>query len=278
MSDTLHLFNTEDAKAYGVVPAIILYDIRIYIRGKISRDEARQTIKDGELAGQERHWIYDSINSISSRHPYLTKDEVRRAMEKLLKKGVLIRGYYNQTPYDRTSWWALKDESIVVLPKSSMIPDVAELPNACGTIAKSNWQGCQIELAELPNPIGTIAKSYKGTIEPLLNPIEPSSSTVEYVNLPQWNLIKLTQTEIDKIKTRFADNNMGRDDIHYALSQFQDWAESNPLKFKKRKSHYLCLIDWPMRKAMEQKAMKLRLEREANYLAQSEKGKWDDDE
>jgi hypothetical protein len=280
MTDNLHLFNTEDAKVYGVVPAIILYDIRIYIRGKISRDESRHKIKDGELAGQERHWIFDSINSISSRHPYLTKSEVRRSMEKLLAEGVLVRGYFNQTPYDRTSWWALKDEPIVEKEKSSMILDVSDLTNGCAEFDKSNCQDCQIELSEMTNPIAESDKSYKGTIEPYRTTIEPYRE--DFVELPKWNLIKLTQGEVDKIKTKFAESNMGRDDIHFALTQFQCWAEENPAKFKKRGSktgsHYFCIIDWPMRKAMEQKAAKLRLEREANYLAKSEKGNYDDDE
>ena len=47
--------------------------------------------------------------------PYLTGKQIRRALEELVKADIIITGNFNANSYDRTLWYAFKDESIFLL-------------------------------------------------------------------------------------------------------------------------------------------------------------------
>jgi acyl-CoA thioesterase FadM len=67
-----HHFNIEDAKKYGIVEAVILHNIRFWIM----KNKANNThLHDGE------YWTYNSVSAFTELFPYLTKDQIRRALE-----------------------------------------------------------------------------------------------------------------------------------------------------------------------------------------------------
>lgn len=97
----IHSFDTEDAKKYGVIEAIVLSNFRFWI----SHNKAnKRHFYDG------RFWTFNSVSAFEELFPYLTYNQIRRVIENLCNAGVLITGNYNNSSYDRTKWYAFFDE------------------------------------------------------------------------------------------------------------------------------------------------------------------------
>lgn len=94
-------FSVEMATKYGVIPAILIEN---FIGWK------KNNKTDGEHFYDGRTWTCNSKKELSKLFPYLSEKQIRYAIDKLLEQGVLITGNYNKTPYDRTLWYAFKDE------------------------------------------------------------------------------------------------------------------------------------------------------------------------
>ena len=127
-----HSFDIEDAKLYGVNEAILLYNISYW--AKYNKANGKNyyeidSVQYPELVGQKRYFTYNSIKAFSELFPYFSVDQVRLVIKKLCEKGVLIKGCYNKSSYDRTIWYALfNEESIGVNTQSHL----AEIPNQLG--------------------------------------------------------------------------------------------------------------------------------------------------
>lgn len=123
-----HIFDIEIAQEYGVITAVILEHMSYW---EVKHRGNKENFHDG------RYWIYNSIAAWELIFPYLTKDKIRYALDKMEKDGLLLSGNYNQTGYDRTKWYALTDRAMALL----------KIPN-------SIWENSQMDLAKKPNGFG----------------------------------------------------------------------------------------------------------------------------
>lgn len=94
-------FESEDAKVYGINAAIILYNIKFWI---LKNKANNVHFHDGH------YWTYNSVRAWEELFPFLTKKQIRTALDILLRDGVLIQGNYNSIAFDRTRWFAFADE------------------------------------------------------------------------------------------------------------------------------------------------------------------------
>lgn len=74
-----------------------------------------KNIHDGKV------WTYNSVRAFAEIFPYWTGKQVKRIIDSLVKQDVLITGNFNDTKYDRTTWYAFTDAFIqrgfIHLPK-----------------------------------------------------------------------------------------------------------------------------------------------------------------
>jgi len=103
MKEPCHAFNSGLARLYGAECAILITHFQYWINhnkrmGKNSRDG--------------RTWTYQTRAEICNHFPYLSQKEVRNLLEKLVNFGVLIKGNYNRCKFDKTMWYAFKNEKI----------------------------------------------------------------------------------------------------------------------------------------------------------------------
>ena len=98
MSKYNHYFNTQDAKDYGMVEAVILAHMKFWLDKNKSEGS---NIKDGRV------WTFNSYKAFATHFDYLTEKQVRRAILKLEELGVLVSGSYNRWPGDRTKWYSI---------------------------------------------------------------------------------------------------------------------------------------------------------------------------
>lgn len=59
---------------------------------------------------EERTWMYQSIPEIACHFPYLSEQQIRDAISILVKHNYILKGNFNENKFDRTNWYALKNE------------------------------------------------------------------------------------------------------------------------------------------------------------------------
>jgi len=110
-----HSFDINLASIYGIPEAIIIHHFQHWI--SINKRLGRN-FKDGKT------WTYQTHEEICAHFPYLSKEEVRETIERLATgksrrsksdelefEPVLIKGNFNKTPFDKTTWYAFSNNS-----------------------------------------------------------------------------------------------------------------------------------------------------------------------
>ena len=98
-----HHFGVDMAAQYGIPCAILAQEIFYWV----SRNAAEgRNIHDG------RAWMYQTLSALEKLHPYLTRKQIRVALDKLVDAGLVVKGQYNKNPYDRTVWYSLTDAGV----------------------------------------------------------------------------------------------------------------------------------------------------------------------
>lgn len=97
-----HSFNIEFAEEYRSIEiAVLIHHFQHWI---MVNKRSKRNLKEG------RTWSYQTLSDIAAHFPYLSFKQIRSNMEKLIEKGILIKGNFNLHKYDRTCWYAFQDE------------------------------------------------------------------------------------------------------------------------------------------------------------------------
>ena len=112
-----HHFNTEYALKYGIEEAIVINNLQFWITK--NRANKKHFIEN-------RTWTYNSYKAFSEIFPYWNEHKMKRILDSLVEKEILLRENYNKSGYDRTCWYAFKDESSFLQNYNN---HVAELQN-----------------------------------------------------------------------------------------------------------------------------------------------------
>src|SRR5580765_1621902 len=122
-----HAFSVEYAELYGIECSIILTHMQFWI-------EQNQAI--GRNFHDGRTWMYQTQAEIAACYTYMSEDIVFRTIKKLLDLKILIKGNYNKTPFDKTTWYAFENEIKFTKPRNRGI-DVAESRNPHREVAET---------------------------------------------------------------------------------------------------------------------------------------------
>jgi len=129
-----HSFDINLATEYGVHSAIIIHHFQHWIT---FNKRTNRNLHDG------RTWSYQTLDDIAAHFPYLSKSQVYELIERLCSgKGrrskkdgqefepILIKGNYNKTAFDKTTWYAFKnEEKFIVLAQAKI--DGGSSQNPC---------------------------------------------------------------------------------------------------------------------------------------------------
>ena len=96
-----HHFEVEDAQTYGVEKAVILYNLKYWIRHNMA---------NGVHCYENRTWTYNSAEAFTELFPYFNAQKIARLLRQLEEADVIMSGCYNKKGYDRTKWYAFVDE------------------------------------------------------------------------------------------------------------------------------------------------------------------------
>lgn len=102
----IHRFKVALAKEYGIEEAILIDDFRYQIARNKANDK---NFFDG------RYWTYNSQKAYVETFPYLSAGQIKRIINNLVDKGILMKGNYNVNQYDRTNWYAFTDFGLSIV-------------------------------------------------------------------------------------------------------------------------------------------------------------------
>lgn len=137
LSSTHHSFDIHLAEEYGVNEAIIIHHFQHWIGVNMRKKNGKKT-----SFREERWWTYQTVSDIAAHFPYLSESEVVNIIEKLcLGKGrrsngekkfepVLMKGNFNKTPFDRTTWYSfVNQKKFTKLAQAKMEEGQSQNPN-----------------------------------------------------------------------------------------------------------------------------------------------------
>lgn len=102
-------FDPDIAADVGTDAAIIYENIWYWINFNRSQDNQSHFFEN-------KWWTYNSIKGFNDLFFYLTEKQIRHCLDKLIEKDYLIKGNFNDTPYDRTLWYSLGQKGQMDLP------------------------------------------------------------------------------------------------------------------------------------------------------------------
>ena len=85
------------AKEHGATAAVLLK----YLAYKVSKSHKEH---------QGRKWHYETTKALAARFPYFTPSTINATLNKLTGS-ILHRGNFNRKGFDRTSWYAFRDDN-----------------------------------------------------------------------------------------------------------------------------------------------------------------------
>lgn len=97
----MHSFDTDIAEKVGIESAILYYHLCFWCEHNKANDKHYH---DGY------YWTYNSIVAYKELFPYMKEKAIRRSLKRLEEEGYIITGNYNNSTYDRTKWYAVKNE------------------------------------------------------------------------------------------------------------------------------------------------------------------------
>ncbi len=124
-------FDVDVAEKYGVDEAVILRHLQFWIFTNRA---------NGKHFHEGRTWTYGSVRAFAEIWPFWSADHISRTLNGLVTAGVLVKGNYNASGYDRTSWYAFADEKLWFLSREAILQnrqmDGAKSPNGFGKNAE----------------------------------------------------------------------------------------------------------------------------------------------
>ena len=100
----IYQFDSDIAEQYGVEEAIMIANLMYWIR----KNEA-----NGKHFHDGRYWTYNSIEAFVTLFPFWSKKQIRRILQSLVDKEVIVLGNYNSSTYDRTTWYAFGNSMLL---------------------------------------------------------------------------------------------------------------------------------------------------------------------
>ncbi len=102
-----HSFNVGIATDYSPNMALWIGHLAFWTEKNFAHEKH---IHDGLV------WCFDTLDAICEYFPYFTRRQIETIINNSIQEGLVKRGNYNHTEYDRTCWYALTPKAYVYFP------------------------------------------------------------------------------------------------------------------------------------------------------------------
>ena len=107
----VHCFDVDIAKKYGLTSAILLNHFQYWIE----KNKA-----NGKHFYDGNWWTYNTKKAFAELFPYMNERQIDYALNKMVEQGLIIKGNYNKSTYDRTLWYAITKLGYCILQNCEM--------------------------------------------------------------------------------------------------------------------------------------------------------------
>lgn len=184
-------FDSEIAKEYGVNCAIILNYLQFWVG--VNRES-------GKHLYEGRYWTYNSVKAFSGIFDFMSKKQIRKAIDTLIEEGLVIDGNFNDIAFDRTKWYTLTDKGMKVATRDDSICPTGQI-----TFAP---EGKPIPVNNTVNNINNIRDSKESLCQTGENPVRQVerawNSLAEY-GVPKINKMSTTSTRCKMLNARISE-------------------------------------------------------------------------
>ena len=129
-----HHFNTEIAKRYDIITAILL-------------DNFYYWIEKNRLNNKHYHdgkwWTYNSRKAMQEWFPYLTTRQIDYAIKKMVEDDLITTANYNDKKQDRTLWYAITNFGYSILQNCEMYNNIYITNTNTNTNKEINKESCE---------------------------------------------------------------------------------------------------------------------------------------
>lgn len=117
-------FDSDVAKVVGVNGAVLFWNISFWVMKNKANDKH---FHDGN------YWTYNSTQAFTELFPFLSRQQVRTAIDKLIDEDLIMTGEYNENGFDRTKWYTLTRKGWEIMNHNQIA-----LPNSTNAFAEIN--------------------------------------------------------------------------------------------------------------------------------------------
>lgn len=143
MTTVSYSFDLETSLKYGVFEAILIQHLAYWISYNRRR---------GVNFIEGRTWTFQTQEEISAHFPFWDRQQVNHLIAKLVDQGVLIKGNFNRKRWDKTLWYAFKNEEMFTKVKSDPSEKLFEKQGAkTEPVLDENSPGASLEWSKVTN-------------------------------------------------------------------------------------------------------------------------------
>lgn len=219
----VYTFDTEVAALVGADAATVFQNIMFW---------CMKNKANGQNEHDGRFWTYNSARAFAELFPWLSADQIRRALRKLETAGLIVSGNYNKVGYDRTKWYAVGDEGLRFCEL-----DLAKTQAPFG-------ENATIDLAESQNRFGADATPIPDE-KPVCKPAKNTCKAPQRHQFGEYRNVLLSDEELAKFK---AEN---PDDWAERIESMSSWCAA---KGKTYRNYLAALRNWVRRDGGASKA------------------------
>ena len=100
-----YVFSIDHAQKYGLEEAIMIQNFMFWIAKNKANNKHQH---------KGRTWTRNTTKAFSILFPFWTQRQIERILNSLVRKGVIVVDNFNTIKYDRTKWYAFKDEAFFI--------------------------------------------------------------------------------------------------------------------------------------------------------------------
>lgn len=163
-----HTFNVLIATEFDVNTSIFIHNLAFWTHKNIANEKHFY---------EDRFWSYNTLNALTDLFPYWSIDQIRTIIKNCIKNGLMIKGNFNKSGYDRTQWFSLTDKALSFYPTIWEIYQM-KLVAMCGI--------SQMDSVDLPNGSGGIPTPIPDSKQQIVNTDSLSlSKSLSYSPCPE---------------------------------------------------------------------------------------------
>ena len=161
-------FDIDIAGQFGIDEAIFIKNMQFWIIKNKS---------EGKNLREDRTWTYGSLKNFKRYFPFWTEKQLSGIIRNLLDFDIILKNNFNKIKYDRTIWYAFKDENEYIYKYNKELQHKKESSELENNTDKS------LNLTILPN--GQMDFTKRANLYQIQNHIQIQIRKIRVVRSPQ---------------------------------------------------------------------------------------------